>query len=177
EMKYIEDAFEKNWIAPLGPNVEGFEKDLENYLFGNLSINGERGGAVAALSSGTAALHLALILLGVGPGDEVICQSMTFAGSANPIKYLGATPIFIDSEKDTLNLCPEQLEIAILDRISKGKLPKAIIGVHLYGMPYKVEEIHKIAGKYNIPVIEDSAEALGSTYKGQKCRSEERRVG
>jgi len=169
EMKYIEDAFEKNWIAPLGPNVEGFEKDLENYLFGNLSINGERGGAVAALSSGTAALHLALILLGVGPGDEVICQSMTFAASANPIKYLGATPIFIDSEKDTLNLCPEQLEIAILDRISKGKLPKAIIGVHLYGMPYKVEEIHKIAGKYNIPVIEDSAEALGSTYKGQKC--------
>ena len=170
EMNYIKDAFEKNWIAPLGPNVEGFEKDLENYLFDSNPPAGEnREGAVAALSSGTAALHLALILLGVGPGDEVICQSMTFAASANPIKYLGAIPVFIDSERDTLNLCPEQLENAIKDRISKGKTPKAIIGVHLYGMPYKVNEIHAIADRYDIPVIEDSAEALGSTFKGQKC--------
>ncbi|CAN5221457.1 DegT/DnrJ/EryC1/StrS family aminotransferase [soil metagenome] len=174
EKKYIEDAFENNWIAPLGPNVQGFEEDLKNYLFENTSLNwapiaigGE--GAVAALSSGTAALHLALILLGVKRGDEVICQSMTFAATANPIAYLGATPIFIDSEEETLNLCPEQLEIAIKDRISKGTKPKAIIGVHLYGMPYKVAEIHQIAEKYEIPVIEDSAEALGSTYKGQKC--------
>jgi len=170
EMKYIQEAFDKNWIAPLGPNVEGFEKDIQEYLAQNPTLIGGEGDiAVAALSSGTAALHLSLILLGVGPGDEVICQSMTFAASANPIKYLGATPIFIDSEKDTLNLCPIQLEIAIKDRISKGKKPKAIIGVHLYGMPYKVNEIHAIADKYDIPVIEDSAEALGSSYKGQKC--------
>lgn len=174
EKKYIEDAFENNWIAPLGPNVQGFEEDLKNYLFENTSPNGAPiaigvEGAVAALSSGTAALHLALILLGVKRGDEVICQSMTFAATANPIAYLGATPIFIDSEEETLNLCPEQLEIAIKDRISKGTKPKAIIGVHLYGMPYKVAEIHQIAEKYEIPVIEDSAEALGSTYKGQKC--------
>ncbi len=174
EMNYIQEAFEKNWIAPLGPNVEGFEEDLKNYLFKDKSPNGAPiaiggEGAVAALSSGTAALHLALIILGVKPGDEVICQSMTFAASANPIKYLGATPVFIDSEKDTLNLCPEQLNRAILDRISKGKKPKAIIGVHLYGMPYKIKEIHDIANKFDIPVIEDSAEALGSMYKGQKC--------
>src|SRR5690606_14102982 len=170
EMKYIQDAFDKNWIAPLGPNVEGFEKDIQEYLSQNPTpIGGDGDITVAALSSGTAALHLALILLGVGPGDEVICQSMTFAASANPIKYLGATPIFIDSEKDTLNLCPVQLKNAIRDRISKGKKPKAIIGVHLYGMPYNVNEIHAIANEYDIPVIEDSAEALGSSYKGQKC--------
>jgi dTDP-4-amino-4,6-dideoxygalactose transaminase len=124
---------------------------------------------VAALSSGTAAIHLGLVLLGVSHGDDVLCQSKTFSASANPIAYLGANPIFIDSEIDTWNICPEQLEIAIKDRIKKGKKPKAIIAVHLYGMPYKVDEIHNIAKTYEIPVIEDSAEALGSTYKGQKC--------
>ena len=168
-MNYIQEAFDNNWIAPLGPNVEGFEKDIKGYLSQNYTPIEKEEVNVAVLSSGTAALHLALILVGVEPGDEVICQSMTFAASANPIKYLGATPIFIDSEKDTLNLCPDQLNIAILDRISKGKKPKAIIGVHLYGMPYKVKEVHEIAKKYDIPVIEDSAEALGSTYRGQKC--------
>jgi dTDP-4-amino-4,6-dideoxygalactose transaminase len=171
EQNYINDAFENNWIAPLGPNVTGFEKDLENYLFNSStpSHTNDITGNVAALSSGTAALHLALILLGVKPGDEVLCQSMTFAASANPIAYLGAHPIFIDSEKETLNLCPKELERAINDRIAKGKVPKAIIGVHLYGMPYNIEEISKVASKYNIPIIEDSAEALGSSYKGQKC--------
>jgi len=170
EQDYIKQAFDKNWIAPLGPNVTGFEEDLKNYLFSNSSPEGGgREGEVAALSSGTAALHLALILLGVKPGDEVLCQSMTFAASANPIAYLGATPVFIDSERETLNLSPIHLEEAIKDRISKGKTPKAIIAVHLYGMPYKIEEIQDISKKYNIPVIEDSAEALGSSYKGQKC--------
>lgn len=170
ELNYIKEAFDKNWIAPLGPNVTGFEEDIKNYLFSNSTSNGGGGeGAVAALSSGTAALHLALILAGVKPGDEVLCQSMTFAASANPIAYLGATPVFIDSEEDTLNICPIHLEKAINDRLSKGKNVKAIIAVHLYGMPYKVDEIHSIAEKYNIPVIEDSAEALGSTYKGEKC--------
>ncbi|HPE83778.1 MAG TPA: aminotransferase class I/II-fold pyridoxal phosphate-dependent enzyme, partial [Aequorivita sp.] len=135
--------------------------DLENYL--------GSGSHVAALSSGTAALHLALILLGVGKGDEVICQSMTFSASANPIVYQGATPIFVDSEPETWNICPNHLEIAIKDRIAKGKKPKAIIAVHLYGMPYKVDEIKKISEKYEIPIVEDSAEALGSTYKGKKC--------
>ncbi len=124
---------------------------------------------MAALSSGTAALHLALILLGVERGDEVICQSMTFSASANPIVYQGATPIFVDSEPDTWNICPNHLEEAIKDRIGKGKKPKAIIAVHLYGMPYKVEEIKKISEKYEIPIVEDSAEALGSSFKGQKC--------
>ncbi|TQI70436.1 dTDP-4-amino-4,6-dideoxygalactose transaminase [Gramella sp. Hel_I_59] len=161
ELKYIHDAFDENWIAPLGPNVSGFESDIKKYLGGNVEV--------AALSSGTAALHLALIMLGVSNGDEVICQSMTFAASANPIKYLGATPIFIDSESKTLNICPDQLEIAIEDRIKKGKKPKAIIAVHLYGMPYQVDRINTIADKYNIPVIEDAAEALGSTYKGANC--------
>ena len=161
EQTYVNEAFETNWIAPLGPNVEGFEKDLETYL-------GD-GNHVAALSSGTAALHLALILLGVEKGDEVICQSLTFSASANPIVYLGATPIFVDSEPSTWNICPNFLEEAIKDRISKGKKPKAIIAVHLYGMPYKVDEITKISEKYGIPVVEDSAEALGSSYKGQKC--------
>ncbi|MFN4764390.1 DegT/DnrJ/EryC1/StrS family aminotransferase [Gillisia sp. Q332] len=173
EINYIHEAFEKNWIAPLGPNVNAFEEDIQKYLFSNSSPVGGgwegASGEVAALSSGTAALHLALILLDVKPGDEVLCQSMTFAASANPIAYLGAIPVFIDSEKDTFNLCPNHLEEAIKDRISKGKTPKAIIAVHLYGMPYKVEEIQELARKYNIPVIEDSAEALGSSYKGQKC--------
>ncbi len=161
EQSFVNEAFDTNWIAPLGPNVAGFEKDLESYL--------GSGNHVAALSSGTAALHLALILLGVGKGDEVICQSMTFSASANPIVYQGATPIFVDSEPDTWNICPNHLEEAIKDRISKGKKPKAIIAVHLYGMPYKVEEIRKISEKYEIPIVEDSAEALGSSYKIQKC--------
>lgn len=161
ELKYIHDAFDENWIAPLGPNVTGFESDIKKYLGGSVEV--------AALSSGTAALHLALIMLGVSNGDEVLCQSMTFAASANPIKYLGATPVFVDSESKTLNICPDQLEIAIEDRIKKGKKPKAIIAVHLYGMPYQVDRINTIADKYNIPVIEDAAEALGSTYKGKNC--------
>jgi dTDP-4-amino-4,6-dideoxygalactose transaminase len=161
EQDYINKAFETNWIAPLGPNVTGFESDIQEYLNDN--------SLVAALSSGTAAIHLALILLGVKQGDEVICQSKTFSASVNPIVYLGATPVFIDSEKETWNICPEQLEIAIKDRIKKGKKPKAIIAVHLYGMPYKVDEINSIASTYNIPVLEDSAESLGSTYKNKKC--------
>ena len=161
EQKYVQEAFDTNWVAPLGPNVTGFEQDIEAYI-GNQSF-------VAALSSGTAAIHLALILLGVKAGDEVICQSFTFSASANPILYQGAEPIFIDSESETWNMCPKALENAIVDRISKGKKPKAIIAVHLYGMPFKVEEIRKIADTFQIPVLEDSAEALGSTYKDQKC--------
>ncbi len=161
EQDYINKAFEQNWIAPLGPNVNGFEQDLETYL--------GRESHVAALSSGTAALHLALVLLGVERGDEVLCQSLTFAASANPIAYQGAIPVFVDSEAETLNICPHHLETAIKDRIAKGKKPKAIIAVHLYGMPYKVTEIHTVAQKYGIPVVEDSAEALGSTYRDQKC--------
>lgn len=161
EQNYVNEAFESNWVAPLGPNVTGFEQDLEKFI--------GQDSHVGALSSGTAALHLGLIILGVKAGDEVICQSMTFSASANPIMYQGATPIFIDSEKDTWNLCPVALEEAITDRIAKGKKPKAIIAVHLYGMPYKIDEIHAIAKKYEIPVIEDSAEALGSHYKKQKC--------
>lgn len=161
EQKYVQEAFDTNWVAPLGPNVNGFESDLEKYL--------NKGTQVGALSSGTAGIHLGLILLGVKAGDEIICQSMTFSASANPIMYLGATPVFIDSESDTWNLCPVALENAIIDRISKGKKPKAIISVHLYGMPYKVDEIHSIAEKYDVPILEDSAEALGSHYKSQKC--------
>ena len=161
EQKYVQEAFDTNWIAPLGPNVSGFEQDLEKYLGGNHHV--------AALSSGTAALHLALIVLGVQAGDEVICQSMTFSASANPIVYLGATPIFVDSEAVTWNLCPIALETAIVDRISLGKKPKAIIAVHLYGVPFNVAEIRKIAKIYQIPIIEDSAEALGSSYDNQKC--------
>ena len=161
EKNYIDKAFDENWIAPLGPNVTGFEEDLESYLGEDKYI--------AALSSGTAALHLALILLGVERGDEVLCQSLTFAASANPIIYQGATPVFVDSEEDTLNISPIFLEEAIRDRINKGRKPKAIIAVHLYGMPYKVEEVHEVAARYEIPIIEDSAEALGSKYKGKKC--------
>lgn len=160
-MKYIEDAFQKNWIAPLGPNVDGFENDLEKFL-GNHSH-------VAALTTGTAALHLALVMLDVKQGDIVLCQSLTFSASANPIMYVGAEPIFIDSEKDTWNLCPNALEDAIKSCLTKGKKPKAIITVCLYGMPYKIDEIKEISDRYDIPVVEDSAEALGSTYKGQKC--------
>lgn len=163
EQSYIQQAFDANWIAPLGPNVIGFESDLENYLKNEDAV------FVGALSSGTAAIHLALILLGVSQGDEVICQSMTFSASANPILYQGALPVFIDSEQDTWNMCPDSLEEAIKDRIEKGNKPKAIIAVHLYGMPFKVDEIAAIAKKYDIPLIEDSAEALGSSFKGQKC--------
>lgn len=161
EKAYINEAFATNWIAPLGPQIDGFEQDLQNYL-GN-------GVSVTALNSATAAIHLGLILLGVQKGDEVICQSMTFAASANPILYLGATPIFVDSEIYTWNICPEALEKAILDRLSKGKKPKVIIAVHLYGVPYQVEAIQAIADKYDIPVLEDAASTLGSNYKGKKC--------
>ncbi|WP_299554741.1 aminotransferase class I/II-fold pyridoxal phosphate-dependent enzyme [Seonamhaeicola sp.] len=161
ERKFVEEAFDTNWIAPLGPNVDGFENDIQEYLGGNKHV--------AALSSGTAAIHLALQLLNVSAGDEVLCQSFTFSASANPIIYQGATPVFIDSEQDTWNISPELLEIAIKDRIEKYRKPKAIIAVHLYGMPYKVNEINDIARKYEIPVIEDSAEAFGSTYFNQAC--------
>ncbi|WP_224490200.1 DegT/DnrJ/EryC1/StrS family aminotransferase [Robertkochia flava] len=161
EISYVNEAFRTNWIAPLGPNVEGFEKDLQSYLGGFREV--------AALSSGTAALHLALILCGVGPGDVVLCQSFTFAASANPITYLGAEPVFIDSEDNTWNLCPDLLESCILDLAKTGKKPKALIAVHLYGMPYNVERVNDISRKYDIPVIEDSAEALGSIYKGINC--------
>ena len=163
EKKFVEDAFDTNWVAPLGPNVSGFEQDLERYISNKSHV--------AALSSGTAAIHLGLILLGVRAGDEVICQSFTFSASANPILYQGALPVFIDSEPDTWNICPVSLEAAIKDRIKKGKTPKAIIAVHLYGTPYKIEEVRTIADRYRIPIIEDSAEALGSYYKGQKCGS------
>ena len=161
EQKFVQEAFDTNWVAPLGPNVNGLEQDLESYL-GNQSF-------VGALSSGTSAIHIGLILLGVKAGDEVICQSMTFSASANPILYQGALPVFIDSENETWNLCPVALEQAIIDRIAKGKKPKAIIAVHLYGVPYKTEAIKAISEKYAIPVLEDSAEALGSSYKGQQC--------
>lgn len=161
EMKYIQQAFDENWIAPLGPNVNGLESDLEGYLGEDVYA--------AALSSGTAALHMSLILLGIKAGDFVICQSLTFSASANPIIYMGAYPIFVDSEKDTWNLCPNAVEDAIKFGISKGKKPKAIITVSLYGMPYKVDEISELSKRYDIPVIEDSAEALGSSFKNQKC--------
>ena len=158
EFSFVKEAFDTNWIAPLGPNVDGFEHDLVAY---------SGSGYAAALSSGTAALHLALIMLGVQSGDEVICQSFTFSATANPIVYLGATPIFVDSESDTWNMCPESLEKAIIDRIAKGKKPKVILPVHLYGMPAKIEQITAIAARYEIPVIEDAAEALGSTINGR----------
>ncbi len=161
ELNYIKEAFDSNWIAPLGPNVDAFEMSLENYLSEETHV--------ACLSSGTAAIHLALNLLKVGVGDEVLCQSFTFCGSANPILYCGATPVFIDSENESWNICPIVLEQAILDRLEQGKQPKAIIFVHLYGMPAKVDEILELSKKYNIPLIEDAAEALGSTCKGQKC--------
>ena len=160
EQKYIQEAFDTNWVVPLGPNVNAFEKDLEQFCGQNKRV--------VALSSGTAAVHLALISCGVKPGDEVLVQSFTFCASSHPITYLGATPVFIDSEKDTWNMDPELLEEAIKDRIAKtGKKPKAIIPVALYGMPYKINRILEIANRYEIPVIEDAAEGFGSRWKGQ----------
>lgn len=162
EMKYIQEAFDTNWVVPLGPNVNAFEEDLE-HLCGEDKH-------VVALSSGTAAIHLSLVNLGVSRDDEVICQSMTFSASANPIVYQGATPVFVDSEADTWNMDPNLLEEAIKDRIAKtGRKPKAIIPVYLYGMPAKIDDIMEIARRYDIPVVEDSAEAFGSRYRGQLC--------
>lgn len=162
EQKYIKEAFDTNWVVPLGPNVNGFEANLEAFVGENKRV--------VALSAGTAAVHLALIACGVEAGDEVLCQSFTFCASANPITYLEAKPIFIDSEADTWNMDPELLEKAIIDRIEKtGKKPKAIIPVYLYGMPAKMEEIMAISRKYDIPIIEDAAEGFGSKYDGQMC--------
>ena len=162
EQKFVKEAFDTNWVVPLGPNVNGFEKDLNVYL--------QEDSHAVALSAGTAALHLGLLLLGVQAGDEVICQSFTFAASANPITYLGATPVFVDSESETWNMCPKLMEQAIVDRIKQtGKKPKAIIPVHLYGMPAKMDEIMEIANRYEILVLEDAAEALGARFCGQNC--------
>lgn len=160
EQKYITEAFETNWIAPLGPHVDHFEMDLVAYT---------QIGYAAALSSGTAALHLALVILGVKPEDEVICQSLTFSASANPIAYLGAIPVFVDSERTTWNMCPDLLKVAIEDRIAKGKKPVAIIPVHLYGMPAQMDKIMAVADSYGIPVVEDAAEALGSRLNGKSA--------
>ncbi len=162
EQVYVQQAFEANWISPAGPHLSGFESDLANFLGEDVSV--------AALSSGTAAIHLALIILGIKQGDEVICSTFTFSGSCNPIVYQGATPVFVDSEEQTWNMDSVLLKAAIEDRIAKtGKKPKAIITVHLYGMPARIDEILKIAREFAIPVIEDAAEALGSTFKNQKC--------
>ncbi|MCH5325723.1 MAG: DegT/DnrJ/EryC1/StrS family aminotransferase [Duncaniella sp.] len=168
EQRYISEAFADNWVVPLGPNVDAFEDDLSRFLTsGAPDLSALR---VAAVCSGTAAIHLALVMLGVAAGDEVICQSFTFAASANPIVYQGATPVFIDSEPDTWNMDPALLDKAIADRMAKtGRLPKAIVVVHLYGMPAKMDEILAIAAKWRIPVVEDAAEALGSKYKGRQC--------
>lgn len=166
EEEFIHEAFLTNWVVPLGPNVDGFENDLATWL-GEKSVSPLH---VVALSSGTAAIHLALVMLGVGPGDEVICQSFTFAASANPIVYQGATPVFVDSEPGTWNMDPELLRQAIDDRLrATGKLPKAIIPVHLYGTPARMDEINSVASAYGIPVVEDAAEALGSEYNGNYC--------
>lgn len=166
EEAFIHEAFRTNWVVPLGPNVDGFENDLAAWL-GEKSVSRPH---VVALSSGTAAIHLALVMLGVGPGDEVICQSFTFAASANPIVYQGATPVFVDSEPGTWNMDPELLRQAIDDRLrATGKLPKAIIPVHLYGTPARMDEINSVASAYGIPVVEDAAEALGSEYNGSYC--------
>ena len=162
EQKFIQEAFDTNWVVPLGPNVNGFEQDLKEFVGENKEV--------VALSAGTAAVHLALLACGVGRGDEVLVQSFTFCASSHPITYLGATPIFVDSEKDTWNMDPVLLEEAIKDRIAKtGKKPKAIVPVYLYGMPAKLDEIMAIANKYDIPVVEDAAEGLGSKYRGQVC--------
>lgn len=162
EMKYIQEAFDTNWVVPLGPNVNGFEEDLKNFAGGDKEI--------VALSAGTAAVHLALIGCGVQAGDEVLCQSFTFCASSHPVTYLGATPVFVDSEVDTWNMDPELLEVAIKDRMEKtGKKPKAIVVVYLYGMPAKINEIKAVADKYGIPLIEDAAEGLGSRYNGRVC--------
>lgn len=166
EEEFIHEAFLTNWVVPLGPNVDGFENDLAAWL-GKKSASPLH---VVALSSGTAAIHLALVMLGVGPGDEVICQSFTFAASANPIVYQGATPVFVDSEPGTWNMDSELLRQAIDDRLRvTGKLPKAIIPVHLYGTPARMDEINRVASAYGIPVVEDAAEALGSEYNGSYC--------
>ena len=161
EQKYVNEAFDTNWIAPLGPNVNAFEQSIGNTLGNDVHV--------AALSAGTAAIHLGLELLGVGKGDDVICQSFTFSASANPITYVGASPVFVDSELETWNISPALLRKAIENGIEKGKKPKAIIAVHLYGMPYKIAEIRAVADEFQIPILEDSAEALGSTYKGIPC--------
>ena len=164
EQKYITEAFDTNWVAPLGPNVTGFEECLQDFVNANHNLNKR----VVALTTGTAAVHLSLIACGVGPGDEVITQTFTFCASAHPVTYLGATPVFVDSEKDTWNMDPELLEEAIKDRIAKtGKKPKVIMPVALYGMPYQIERILEIANRYDIPVVEDAAEGFGSRYKGQ----------
>ena len=161
EMNWIEEAFKGSWVVPLGPNVDEFEKRLSRYL---------EAPDVVAVSAGTAAIHMAMVMLGVGPGDEVICQSFTFAASANPVTYQGAKPVFVDSEPDTWNMDPAALEEAIIERHrATGRYPKAIVPVHLYGMPARMDEILEIASRYGIPVIEDAAEALGSEYKGKKC--------
>ena len=168
DQKYIKEAFDTNWVVPLGPNVNGFEKDLEDFVNENENQNEKLCKRVVALSAGTAAVHLALIACGVKAGDEVCVQSFTFCASSHPITYLGATPIFIDSEKDTWNMHPDLLEVAIKDRIAKtGKKPKAIVPVALYGMPYNVDRIMEIANRYDIPVIEDAAEGFGSRWKGR----------
>ena len=161
EIEYIQKAFSDNWVTTSGPNIDDFEVAIENYLNHNSHV--------AAINSGTSAIHLGLMLLGIKPQDVVICQSMTFSASANPILYQGAIPVFVDSEKETWNICPDALETAILDCLKKGKKPKAIIAVHLYGTPYKVDEVRSIADKFDIPILEDSAEAMGSSYKNQKC--------
>ena len=160
EQKYVKEAFDTNWVVPLGPNVNGFEKDLEEFVGQNKRV--------VALSAGTAAVHLGLLAAGVKAGDEVIVQSFTFCASTHPVTYLGATPVLVDSEPDTWNIDPELLEKAILDRKEKtGKYPAAIVPVALYGMPYKADRIMEIANKYGIPVVEDAAEGFGSRYKGQ----------
>lgn len=162
EEKYVKEAFDTNWVVPLGPNVNAFEKDLETFIGENKQV--------VALSTGTAAVHLALLACGVGPGDEVIVQSFTFCASSHPVTYLGATPVFVDSERDTWNMDSELLDEAIKDRMAKtGKKPKAIVLVYLYGMPAKIEEIMAVADKYDIPIIEDAAEGLGSRYDGKVC--------
>ena len=169
EQKYIKEAFDTNWVVPLGPNVDGFEKDLEEFVCHTDSTdNTDLRKRVVALSSGTAAIHLALIACGVQPGDEVLVQSFTFCASAHPVTYLGATPVFVDSEAETWNMDPDLLEEAIRDRIAKtGRKPKAIVPVTLYGMPYRIDRIMAIADRYGIPVVEDAAEGFGSKYKGQ----------
>ena len=162
EMKYIQEAFDTNWVVPLGPNVNGFEADLKTFAGGEKEV--------VALSAGTAAVHLALLACGVGPGDEVLVQSFTFCASSHPVTYLGATPVFVDSEAETWNMDPQLLETAIKDRMEKtGRKPKAIVPVYLYGMPAKIDEIMAVGEKYDIPVIEDAAEGLGSRYDGRVC--------
>ena len=171
EQEFIREAFETNWVVPLGPNVDAFEDSLRDYLLSHSGGVGEIGDRrVVALSSGTAALHLGLLLLGVGRGDEVVCQSFTFSASANPIAYVGATPVFVDSVEGTWDMDPVLLEEALKDRLRKtGRLPKAVVPVHLYGMPARMGEILEVAGRYGIPVLEDAAEALGSAYRGRMC--------